>query len=93
LEASFGSDGTSHRKRRVAAIAPPNSATIKPGASPYDGEKPERRDEFTEQLGAASSDMTRSEKQRLTEHQVSGSAAAESADDLSGNISRHFAPG
>lgn len=33
LEASFGSEGTSHRKSSVAAIAPANCATMKPGTS------------------------------------------------------------
>lgn len=33
LEASFGSDGTSHRKSSVAAIAPASCATMNPGAS------------------------------------------------------------
>src|SRR5579862_2339631 len=32
-DASFGSDGTSHRNRNVAAAAPANCATMNPGAS------------------------------------------------------------
>ncbi len=33
LEASFASVGTSHRKSKVAAIAPASCATMNPGAS------------------------------------------------------------
>ena len=41
----------------------------------------------------ARADVARSEKQRLAEHQVSCRDAGERAEDLSGDINRHFAPG
>jgi hypothetical protein len=70
-----------------------HSPRPEPRATPDDRQKTEGGKKFAKELGASGSWMVRSEKQRFTEHQVSGCNTGKSADDLRPKVGWHLAPG
>jgi hypothetical protein len=76
LDAFFGSDGRSHRKSRVAAIAP----------------APEVSNEFAEDLRITGADVAGSKEQRSAKHQVRYCDAGKRSGELRGDINWRLAP-